>query len=227
MRTDDEIRNDVIEEVRLEPQLADIAPRIGVTVKDEVVTLSGVVDHYTQKLAAEKAAQRVKGVKVVAVDIEVKGDAVSIEPTDAEIGEAIRNALAWHSAVNQDQIEIVVDNGWVELEGAVNWDYERKAAEKAIQNIRGVKGVVNKVRIKAKEVDASEIKSKIGKAFYRHASVDADNISVEVHQNMVTLKGKVSSWVEREEAEDVAWSMPGVTQVVNNLVIDTQIYAGQ
>lgn len=226
MRTDDEIRKDVIEEIRWDPQLADIAPQIGVTVKEEVVTLSGIVNHYQQKLAAEKAAQRVKGVKVIAVDIEVGGVKPSAERTDAQIGEAIRNALAWNSAVKEDQIEITVDNGWVELDGAVSWDYERKAAEQAIEKILGVKGVVNKVKIKSKEIDPGEIKTRIGNAFHRHATVDADNISVEIHKDIVTLKGKVSSWAEREDAEDVAWAMPGVTQVINNLVIDTQVYAG-
>lgn len=225
MKTDEEIRKDVIDEIRWDPQLTDIAPQIGVSVKDDVVTLTGVVEQYAQKLAAERAAQRVKGVKVVAVDIELKADVPAEMRTDAQIGEAIRNALAWHSAVNQDLIEIKVDNGWVELEGTVSWDYERKAAERAVEPILGVKGVINKIKIKAKSVDPKEIQKKISAAFHRHASVDVENISIAVNGNEVILKGKVRSWAEREDAEDVAWAMPGVTDVINNLVIDTRMYA--
>ena len=225
MKTDDEIRKDVIEEIRWDPQLTNIAPQIGVTVKNEVVTLLGVVDYYAQKVAAENAAQRVNGVKVVATDIEVKGTDESQFKTDAQIGEAIRNALTWHSAVNEDLIDIKVDDGWVYLEGIVDWDYERKAAETAVENIMGVKGVFNKIKIKNIPVAPKDVKKKITAAFHRHASMDSANISVGVSGGTVTLTGKVRTWQERNDAEHVAWSMPGVTEVNNNLVIDSEIYA--
>ncbi|GAA0190987.1 BON domain-containing protein [Fulvivirga kasyanovii] len=223
MKTDEQIRKDVIEEIRWDPQISDIAPHIGVSVDNGVVTLSGTVEFYTQKLAAEKAAQRVSGVKVVAVDIELKGQNKDV--TDAQLGEAIRNALAWHSAVNEDRLEIKVDNGWVYLSGTVKWDYERKAAERSIEKIIGVKGIINRVKVENEIVEPKHIKRKISEAFHRHASVDVENITVDVNGSTVTLRGKVSSWAEREDAEDVAWAMPGVTEVANNLVIDTSIYA--
>ncbi len=225
MKTDDEIRKDVMQEIRWDPQLTNIAPQIGVTVKNEVVTLSGIVDYYAQKLAAENAAQRVSGVKVVATDIEVKGVKESQLKTDAQIGEAIRNALTWHSAVNEDLIHIKVDDGWVYLEGTVDWDYERKAAETAVENIIGVKGVLNKIKIKNIPVETKEVKKRITAAFHRQATVDSSNISVEVDGAVVTLTGKVRTWQERKDAEKVAWSMPGVAEVKNNLLIDSQIYA--
>lgn len=225
MRSDEEIRKDVIEEIKWDPQLTNVAPQIGVTVKSEVVNLSGTVDYYAQKLAAEKSAQRVTGVKVVAVDLEVKSAGKSDLITDSKIGEAIRNALAWHSAVNEDLVNIKVEDGWIYLEGTVDWEYERKAAERAIENIRGVKGVLNSVKIKNKNVEPSEIKKKIRAAFHRHASVDSENVSVDVSKSTVSLTGKVRSWSERKDAEDVVWAMPGVNEVENKLEIDSEIYA--
>jgi len=220
MKSDLKIWEDVIEEIRWDPQLTKVAPQIGVAVKDEVVTLSGMVDYYSQRIAAENAAQRVAGVKVVAVDIDVQGHLPSESTSDPTIGEAIRNALTWHSGVNEDLIDIKVDNGWVYLEGTVHWDYERKAAERAIENIKGVKGIINKVTIKTKNTDARDVKKHISAAFHRSATVDAGNISVSVLNNTVVLAGKVRSWVEKKQAEDVALSMPGVTDVRNNLEID-------
>lgn len=225
MKSDIEIREDVLEEIRWDPQLTRIAPRIGVAVSDEVVTLSGTVDFYFQRLAAENAAQRVAGVKVVAVDIDVKG-AGALEPmSDTRIGEAVRNALTWHSAVNEDLINIKVDNGWVYLEGTVHWDYERKAAEKAVENILGVKGVINKVGIKTQVVAPAEIKKAIRSAFQRNAVIDASGISVDVSEDAVKLTGSVRSWAEKNDAGQIARSMPGVTQVDNRLEVSAGILA--
>lgn len=227
MKSDDVIRKNVMEEIQWDPQLTKIAPQIGVTVKNEVVTLSGTVDYYGQKLAAQKAAHRVRDVKVVAMDIEVKSAGMSDVVTDSKIAEAIRNALTWHSAVNEDMINIKVEEGLVYLEGTVNWEYERKAAERAVENIRGVKGVVNSVKIKVKRVDSAEIAKKIKAAFHRHATVDSANILVTSVGSKVKLSGIVRSWTERKDAEDVAWSMPGVTDVENKLEIEHEIYAGE
>ncbi len=224
MKSDDEIRKNVIEEIQWDLQLTKIAPQIGVTVKNEVVTLSGNVDYYGQKLAAEKAAQRVKNVKVVAMDIEIKSAGTSDAITDSKIADAVQNALTWHSAVNEDLINIKVEEGWIYLDGTVNWEYERKAAERAVENIRGVKGVINKVKIKNKKVEAVEIMKKIKTAFHRHATVDSANILVNSTDGKVKLTGTVRSWNERKDAEDVAWSMPGVTDVENKLEIEHDIY---
>jgi len=225
MKSDVEIRENVLEEIRWDPQLTNIASRIGVAVKDEVVTLSGVVDNYYERVAAERAAQRVAGVKVVAMDIEVQGRAVPDLKTDTAIAEAVRDALTWHSAVNEDLIDIKVDNGRVYLDGTVHWDYERKAAEKAVENIKGVKSVINRVRIKTRVVDPVDIKKQIGAAFHRRATVDSSEISVDVTGSTVKLTGVVRSFAEKKDAEKVALSMPGVTDVDNQLEINTAILA--
>jgi osmotically-inducible protein OsmY len=227
MKSDNEIRNNVMEEIQWDPQLTKIAPQIGVIVKEEVVTLSGQVENYGQKIAAEQAAKRVKDVKVVAMDVEVKASGLSGTVSDSEIAEAVRNALTWHSAVNEDTVNIKVEDGWIYLEGEVNWEYERKAAEKAVENIRGVKGVINSVKIKAAAIEPSEVKKKIKAAFHRHAAVDSSNIFVDTTGNSVKLTGSVRSWTERKDAEDVAWSMPGVTDVENKLEIEQDAYVGE
>ena len=178
MKNDLEIQKNVIDEIKWDPQLSKIASRLGVTVKNEVVTLTGNVAYYAQKIAAEQAPKRVRDVKVVVMDIEVKGIDSSDEISDSQIGEAVRNALRWHSAVNEDLINIKVENGLVYLEGTVDWDYERKAAENAVANLEGVKGVMNNVKIKDTKVEPSEIRKKIKSAFQRHAAVDASNVKV-------------------------------------------------
>ena len=226
MKSDIQIREDVLEELRWDPQLTRIAPQIGVSVKDEVVTLAGVVDNYYQRIAAEHAAQRVAGVKVVAMDIEVRGTGVHGSRSDTQIAAAVRNALTWHSAVNEDLIDIKVDNGRVFLDGTVHWDYERKAAEKAVENIAGVKAVINRVQLQTREADPEEVLKQIRAAFHRHAVIDSSDISVEVSGSTVTLRGSVRSWTEKKDAEDVARSMPGITDVDNQLDITTGVFVG-
>ena len=222
MVTDEQIWNNVIEEIRSDPQLSGVAAQIGVTVKNEVVTLSGIVGFYSQKLAAEKAARRVKGVKVVAMNIEVSS--ASKEITDSKIAETVRLALVWHSAVNEDMVNIKLDDGWVYLEGLVDWDYERRAAEKCVEHLKGVKGVINGIEIKHQKVDPVEVKKKIEDAFLRHANVNSANIHVEAKANKVILTGKVRSSTERQDAGDVAWLMPGVSEVENKLEIEHETY---
>jgi osmotically-inducible protein OsmY len=225
MKHDETIRKNVMEEIQGDPQLTPIASQIGVIVKNEVVTLSGTVDYYIQKLAAENAAKRVKDVKVVAIDIIVKSAGFSDTISDAAIADAVRNALTWHSAVNEDKINIKVEDGWITLDGNVDWEYERKAAQRAIEHIRGVMGVINRVTIKARKVEPSEIKKKIRAAFHRHAAVDSSHIHVSVRADEVTLTGTVRSWTERCDAEAVAWSMPGVTTVENKLEVENSVFA--
>lgn len=223
MKSDDEIRKNVIAEIEQDPQTAKIAAQIGVTVFKEVVTLSGKVDYYSQKIAAEKGAQRVRGVRILAIDIKVSSPGDSEVITDSKIGEAIKMTLHWHSAIPEDLLEVKVEDGWVYLMGTVNWDYERSAVEKAIENIRGVKGVFNQIAIKNNAVKPADVKKKIIAAFHRHATVDAANITVTVAGGQVTLSGNVRSWQERKDAEGVAWLMPGVTHVVNALELETSV----
>lgn len=222
MKTDIELQKDVMEEIKYDPQLKDIATEIGVTAKDGMVTLSGLVDTYLQKTAVENAAQRVEGVKVVAVDIEVKTPP-SLTKSDIEIATAIKNALSWHSAVNDDLIEVKVDNGWVYLDGTVEWEYMKRAAEKAVSNLIGVKGVTNRISVRVKVIDAVDIKRKIKGAFHRSATIDADNIYVDVVGNRITLSGKVRTWAEKKDAENAAWLSPGVLLVDNKIEVGTSI----
>ena len=224
MKTNEELRQDVMNEIKWDPELRNVATEIGVASKDGVITLSGIVDTYRKQIAAEKAAQRVAGVKVVASDVQVSLGSLG-KKTDTEIAEAVKNALRWNTAVNEDQIEVKVDNGWVYLDGAVEWEYERNTAQRSVENLIGVKGVSNTISIKSKSVDTKEIKSKIAAAFHRSATVDSSGITIECIGNKVTLHGKVRSWAERKDAEQTAWASPGVTDVDNKIEIDVAVYA--
>jgi osmotically-inducible protein OsmY len=224
MKTNEELQKDVMAEIHWDPKLREVAPEIGVSAKDGVVTLSGIVDTYSRKLAAERATQRVKGVKVVAVDIEVKVND-SQATSDQEIATAVRNALMWNSNVDDDKIEVKVDNGWVYLDGTVDWKFEKGVAETMIEGLNGVRGITNNITIKTKKLDQHDISKRIASAFHRNATVDAKAIEVLVSGNTVTLKGHVQSWYEKEEAERIAWSSPGVFHVDNQIFIDTEVFA--
>ncbi len=215
MKTDSEIKEDVLDELMWQPNVDET--QIGVIVEKGVVTLTGVVDTYAKKVAAEKAVKNVVGVKAVADDIEVKyGDAY--KKTDKEIAKAVVNALSWNASVPDDKVEIEVRDGWVYLSGEVQWFYQKDAARKAAENLLGVKKVVNNITLK-QAIEPSEIKNKISKAFERLADLDAQNIKVEVDGHKVKLKGKVHSYVEKEEARRTAYFAPGVYEVENELEI--------
>lgn len=216
MRTDEKIRDDVLDELAWETSIDET--EIGVIVEDGVVTLSGVVDSYSKKMAAEKAAKRVKGVKAVAEDIEVKyGDAY--KKTDKEIAKAVVDALKWNSSVPHDKIMVKVEDGWVYLTGEVKWNFQKNAAKKAVEDLLGVKYVSNNITLK-QEVKAGDIKDKIKRAFERTADIEAKNIRVEVDGHTVTLKGTVHSLAEKDEARKAAYNAPGVYNVKNELEIE-------
>jgi osmotically-inducible protein OsmY len=221
MKTDDQIQKDVMEELKWEPFLT--ASTIGVSVKDGIVTLSGKVDSFAKKIAAEKATKKVAGVKAVAEDIQV-GVSPTLSKTDTEIAEAVLNALRWHAAVQDEKIKIKVEDGSVKLEGEVEWEYQRSNAKAAIENLAGVKYVINLVTIKPK-VTASDIEKKIGAAFQRSASIDAEKITAAVSGGKVTLSGTVRSFIEKEDAENAAWKAPGVTYVDNKLEVEVPEYS--
>jgi osmotically-inducible protein OsmY len=224
MKTNEELRKDVMDEIKWDPELRNVATEIGVAAKDGVTTLSGVVESYWKKLSAEKAAQRVLGVKVVACDIEVRLASIG-KRTDTEVAEAVRNALRWNSAVNEDHIEVKVDNGWVYLDGEVQFEYEKRYAEESIEDLVAVRGVTNNIRIKVKQIDTKEIQRKISAAYHRSATVDSSSIKVDISGSRVTLHGKVKSWAEKKQAENIAWAAPGVMSVDNKIDIDVAVYA--
>ncbi len=214
-RTDELIQRDVIAELKWEPRVR--PNEIGVAVKDGVVTLMGWVDSYTKKWAAEEATHRVRGVKAVANDIEVRlpGDA---ERTDADIAAAAVRAVEWDAFVPSGQVDVTVSKGWVTLKGEVEWQFQRDEAERVVRNLMGVKAVTNLITVKPR-LTPSGLKEKIEDALLRSAKTDAERVTVEVQGNKVILRGTVRALAEREEAERVAWSAPGVATVENRIAI--------
>ena len=220
MKSDYQIQEDVMEELKWEPFLK--ASEIGVAVKNGVVTLSGHVDSYSKKIAAENAAKKVAGVRAVAEEIEV-GISPSYRKTDAEIAEAVLDAIKWHDAVQEEKIKIRVEDGNVKLEGEVEWEYQRTMAKTAIINLAGVRSVTNLITVKPK-VSPSDIQKKINAAFHRSATIDSSKIDTEVIGSRITLRGTVRSIAEKEDAENAAWFAPGVLSVVNKIEIEVPEY---
>jgi osmotically-inducible protein OsmY len=222
LRTDTEIQKDIADELKWEPSLRN--DDIAVGVRDGVVTLAGFVDSYSDKWKAERVTSRIRGVKAIANDIEVKLPSSSSRP-DPDIARAALDALTWNISVPHDRIKVKVEKGWLTLEGDVDWYYQKEAAERAVRYLTGVKGVSNLVTIRAVPVP-SDVKQKIKQALERGAQFDAEHITVEIEGSKAILRGTVRSYAEMRDAERAARNAPGVAEVENRLTVNPSVYAG-
>ncbi len=216
MRLDEDIKRDVEDELRSDPALD--ASGIAVAVKNGVVTLTGYVRSFRQRRRAEADAKHVVGVVGLANDLEVRIPLIHRRP-DPEIARDAIEAIKRELPYSWENIKIVVEDGWITLEGEVEWQYQRRRAEEAVEEVRGVTGVVNKVEVKPR-VAPVEIKRRIEEALRRAAEIDASHIAVEANGSEVILRGTVRSWAERERAEQAAWSAPGVAKVDNRIRVE-------
>jgi osmotically-inducible protein OsmY len=216
MKPDVDIKKDVEAELRWSPDVDETD--IALKVKGGEVTLTGFVRNYFEKLQAEAATKRVKGVAAVANDLEVRS--LTGAPTDPEIARAALGALKFALPLSWENIKPIVQKGWITLEGTVEWHYQRQQAESAVRFLNGVIGVDNSIRVEPK-IAPQDIKHKIEDAFRRIAQVDADRITVDAQGSDVTLRGEVRSWAERDQAQQTAWSAPGVARVINELRVRT------
>jgi osmotically-inducible protein OsmY len=216
MSNDLQLRQDVIDELEYEPSVN--AAHIGVTANNGVVTLTGFVTSYAEKTAAERAARRVKGVRAIAEEIEVRLPS-DTKRADDEIAARAVDILKWQVGVPSDRIAVKVEKGVVTLTGEVDWQFQKTEADQVVHKLSGVVDVVNQVRV-ATPVQAYEVKEKLEKALQRSAEVEASRITVETDGGKVILKGKVRAWYERDIAERAAWSAPGVTEVQNRIDIE-------
>lgn len=215
--SDAEIQRNVLDELDWDPEVE--APDVGIEVDDGVITLNGTVANHTIKVAAERAAQRVHGVRAVANDIVVRPLGTG-EISDTDIALAIADRLEWSEVVPEDQLQVSVDDGVVTLRGTVNWRYEALEAEQLTRSVRSVTNVVNEIVVDSPPIaDDADIQQELNRAFQRNAELDEQDIEVALDGSGVTLRGTVSTWSQREEAERVAWRSPAVSSVRNELRI--------
>ena len=212
---DKTLRQNILDELEFEPSID--AAHIGLAVDNGVVTLTGHVSSYEEKLAAERAVRRVRGVKAIAQEIQVRYH-YQLKTDDDEIARRAAHVLGWN-LVPADSIQVTVEKGWVVLSGKVDWQYQKIAAESAVSKLAGVSGVTNLIELKP-QTQPKDVQYKIAAALHRNAQIVAKNIKVSVEDGKVRLDGKVRSWHERDIAETAAWSAPGITQVEDNLSVD-------
>jgi len=221
-RTDTDLQKDLVAELNWEPSLRNDDVAVGV--RDGVVTLAGFVDSFIDKWKAERAASKIKGVKAIANELEVKLPTTSSRP-DPDIARAALDALNWDISVPHDRIKVKVEKGWLTLEGDVDWYYQKEAAERAVRHLTGVKGVSNLIMLRVQPAP-SDVKQRIKEALQRGAQVDAEHITVDIEGNQAILRGTVRSYAEMRDAERAARNAPGVTEVKNRLTVDPGVYAG-
>ena len=223
MRTDSDILKDVAAELKWEPGLRD--DDIAVSVRDGVVTLAGFADSFADKWRAERVASRVKGVRAIANDVEVRLPSTSERP-DPEIARAAVNALEWNILVPHDRLKVTVEKGWVTLEGEVDYYYQAEEAERSVRHLTGVKGATNLITVRSQPTPSvEEVKRRIKEALQRGAEFDADRIGVEVQGHKVLLNGTVRSYAELRDAERAARNAPGIIDVENHLTVDPTVFS--
>ena len=216
MKTDSQLERDVLEQLKWEPSVREA--EIGAAVKEGVVTLTGYVDTFAEKWATTRAVERLNGVKAIADNLEVKLPSSHVR-SDTDIAHAAVRALEWDVQVPHDKIKMTVRDGWVTLEGDAEWQYQKTAAERTVHFLIGVTGVTNLIAVKPHYASSFDVSGKIDEALRRRAEFDAGRITVEAHDGSVTLKGTVSSYAERRDAERAAWSAPGVTKVDDRIAV--------
>jgi osmotically-inducible protein OsmY len=216
MKTDSQLQKDVIDELRWDPSITE--KEIGVAVKDSVVTLTGSVPSYAEKYNVDRVVERIAGVKAFANELKVGLPSLSMR-SDTDIAHKAVDALEWDVNVPNDKIKVRVSDGWILLEGEVQWAYQKEAAMRAVRNLTGVRGVSNLLQVVPATVSTYDVTQKIRDALRRRAEQDASRISVSTANNVVTLKGFVPTFSERRAAEAAAWSAPGVREVHDELVV--------
>lgn len=213
--SDKSIRQNVIDELDFEPSID--AANIGVAVENGIVTLTGHVGSYTERMAAEKAAQKVRGVRGVVEEIKVRFGGQA-PPRDEDLAQRAVQLLDWSATVPKGAVQVKVQDGWVTLNGHVEWQYQKEEAHAALKRMSGVAGIINLIEVQPR-VSAADVRNKIEAALKRSAELEAGAIRVTVNDSKVTLEGKVHAWYERQLAENAAWSAPGVRTVVDNLTL--------
>lgn len=215
MKSNEELQKNVVDAINWEPLLQ--AAQIGVMAIDGLVTLTGSVNTYAKKAEAEHAAKNVDGVKTVVENIEVVFNTKD-RKTDAEIASAIENAFRWHWDIPAEKVTVTVENGWVFIEGELEWNYQKEAASNAVCNLIGIRGITNNIAIASSSKDRIE-KKDIETAIARNGAISGSNIAVVVVDGVVTLRGTVESWYQKNEASRTAWNAPGVREVSNALIV--------
>ncbi|MFZ2122125.1 MAG: BON domain-containing protein [Rhodoferax sp.] len=216
MKTDSEIKKDVLSELQWDPLISET--KVGVTVNEGVVTLTGHLDTYAEKVAAKRAAGRVSGVKAIALEIDVIPAGIH-QRSDTEIALAVEHALSWNTSVPQDRVKVTVEKGWVTLTGDLDWNFQRRAVERMVRPLKGVVGISDNIQLRTLPVPL-KLQERIQEALTRQAMREARRIEVSVEGSEVTLRGHVHSWAERNAAEGASWSAPGVTCVNNQLTVE-------
>lgn len=216
MKTDSDLKKDVLTELSWDPLVPEA--RVGIAVTDGVVTLTGHLDTYSEKVATKCAVERVAGVKAIAVELDVV-PAGAHQRSDTEIASAVEHVLGWNTSVPQDRVKVTVEKGWVTLSGELDWNFQRRAVERMVRPLKGVVGITDNIRLKELPIPIN-LTHRIQEALTRQAEREARRIEISVNGSVVTLRGHVHSWAERSAAEGATWSAPGVSRVNNELTTD-------